>query len=217
MDLSKAIHTTYALSKDAFKPGRAYRILIHEEDTFLKCVTGLGVDDDNADVTNLGFKRMMHDFNEKGYDAICVHVSESEAIFISSHIGFKSNELHQFKIRINADIIKEILDSDVTMVKPDVEIFETKAVIPAIPLEFKPEKVDKSKTEDIKKEPTMTERFIRGDFCGGIVKPGEEPHKKPSSFDRLFGNTSFDRISDDIGFGGDLGNPGLNEYIDDFL
>ena len=187
MDLSKAIHTTYALSKDAFKPGRAYRILIHDEDSFLKCVSCLDVDDDDTDVTNRGFRKIMHDFDEKGYDAICGHVSESEALFISSHIGFKSNELHLFQIRNNADIIKEILDSDVTMVIPDVEIFETKAVIPAIPLDFTPEKVDKSKTEDVKKEPTMAERFIRGDFCGGIVKPGEEPHKKPSMFDMIFG------------------------------
>ena len=204
MDFSKAIHTEYVLSKDAFKPGRAYRILIHDEDRFLKCVSGLDVDDDDADVTNRGFKRMMHEFDEKGYDAICGHVSKSEAIFISSHIGFKSNELHLFEIRINADIIQEVIDSNVTMVKPNVEIFETKAVIPAIPLDFTPEKVDKSKTEDAK-------------------KPKEKPakksaqHKQPSSFDRLFGSTGFDRISDDIGFSGDLGNPGLNEYIDDFL
>lgn len=132
MDFSKCINTKHVLAKDSFKPGTAYRIKIHDERMVSKdIITGLDdYDDDHLTSYAEGIKALIRMFDDIGFDAVCVELTESKAVFISSYIGFKTKKLTHFKINITPDIIDDIINSEAAVVTPSVEILEMKPAVP---------------------------------------------------------------------------------------
>jgi hypothetical protein len=129
MDFSKCINIKKVLAKDAFKPGVAYRILIHDI-RLMNIVTLFVLDDDDMDAYNKDIEALANTFDKTGFDAVCIEMNESEAIFVSSYIGSKPKKLSHFKINITADIIVDIINSEAALVTPPVEILEMKPVVP---------------------------------------------------------------------------------------
>lgn len=129
MDFSKCINIKRVLAKDAFKPGVAYRILIHDV-RMMNIVTLFVLDDDDMDAYNKDIEALANTFDKIGFDAVCIELNESEAIFVSSYIGSKPKKLSHFKINITADIIDDIINSEAAGVTSSVEILEMKPAIP---------------------------------------------------------------------------------------
>lgn len=129
MDFSKCIKIKRVLAKDAFKPGVSYRIMIHDV-RMMNIVTLLVIDDDDMDAYSKDVEALTNKFDTTGFDAICTEITESEAIFVSSYIGYKTKKLTHFKINITPDIIDDIINSEAAVVTPSVEIIEMKPAIP---------------------------------------------------------------------------------------
>jgi hypothetical protein len=84
------------------------------------------------DAYNKDIEALANTFDKTGFDAVCIEMNESEAIFVSSYIGSKPKKLSHFKINITADIIVDIINSEAALVTPPVEILEMKPAVPDI-------------------------------------------------------------------------------------
>ena len=149
MDFSKCINMKRVLAKDAFQPGKAYRIRIHDIDKMVKMINVSDYDDDDMTSYTSLIDGLFKQFNTNGFDAICVKIRDDYAIFVSSYFGRRSNRIMTFDITIGIDTFYEFIESDVTMMKSDVEIFETRPVIPVEPIGFKPAETPNTTTEGL--------------------------------------------------------------------
>ena len=149
MDFSKSINVKRVFSKDAFQPGKAYRIRIHDIDKMAKMINVSDYDDDNMTSYSSLIEGLFKQFNINGFDAICGKIRDDYVIFVSSYLGKRSNKIMTFDITIDIDMFHEFIDSDVTMMKSDVEIFETRPVIPVDPIGFKQAEKPNTTTEGL--------------------------------------------------------------------
>lgn len=166
MDLSKAINTKRVFSKDAFQPGKAYRIKIHDADKMAKMINASDYDDDDFISYTRHIEGLFKQFDTNGFDAICGTLEDDCAVFVSSYFGKLSKKIMTFEIKIDIDTFYDFAKSDELRLAPDVEIFDTGAILPK---SENPCLVGGFNNPSARKrsEDMMT-RFLRGDFCGGI-------------------------------------------------
>jgi len=164
MDLSKAIKMKRVFSKDAFQPGKAYRIKIHNIDKMVKMINASDYDDDDMTSYTRHIEGLFKQFDTNGFDAICVTINDECAVFVSSYFGKLSKKIMPFDIKIDIDMVQDFAASDITLVAPDVEILDA-----ILPEQKNPCLVGGFNNPSARKESEdMRTRFLRGDFCGGI-------------------------------------------------
>lgn len=169
MDLSKAIKTKRVFSKDAFQPGKAYRIKIHNIDKMVEMMRvskASGYDDDDMTSYTRYIEGLFKQFDTDGFDAICGTLEDDHALFVSSYFGRLSKKIMTFDIKIDIDMVYDFTKSSITLVKSDVEIFETGAVLPELGNPCLVGGFDNPSSRQRSED--MMAQFLRGDFCGGI-------------------------------------------------
>lgn len=149
IDFSKAINMKRVFSKDAFHPGKAYRIRIHDIDKMTKMINVSDYDDDDMTSYSNLIEGLFKQFNTNGFDAICGKIRDDYVVFVSSYFGRLSNKIMTFDITIDIDTFYEFIDSDKTLMRSDIEIFETRPVIPVDPIGFKPAEKPNTTTEGL--------------------------------------------------------------------
>ena len=149
MDLSKAINMKRVFSKDAFQPGKAYRIKIHDIDKMAKMINASDYDDDDMTSYSRHIEGLFKQFDTKGFDAICGTLEDDHAVFVSSYFGRLSKKIMMFEIEIDIETFYDFAKSGELRLAPDVEIFETGAIVPDVDFGFKPAEKPNTTTEGL--------------------------------------------------------------------